>query len=45
MNEAFQMERHNDLYFTRWYGVYAITRPDDTMMEFDELVSMVALQF
>jgi sigma-B regulation protein RsbU (phosphoserine phosphatase) len=22
MNEAFQMERHNDMYFTMWYGVF-----------------------
>lgn len=110
MNQAFQMERHNDLYFTLWYGVfnrrsrelhygtaghppiilvggadaatatarplkagglvigavpnvtyqpevmhlppfsllylysdgvYEITRPDDTMMEFDEFVAVV----
>ena len=23
LNETFQMEKHNDLYFTMWYGVYA----------------------
>src|SRR5581483_6967327 len=22
LNEAFQMDRHNDMYFTIWYGVY-----------------------
>ncbi len=22
MNEAFQMDRHNDMYFTMWYGVF-----------------------
>jgi sigma-B regulation protein RsbU (phosphoserine phosphatase) len=22
MNDAFQMDRHNDMYFTMWYGVY-----------------------
>ncbi len=22
LNEAFQMERHNNMYFTIWYGVY-----------------------
>jgi len=22
LNEAFQMEKHNDMYFTLWYGVY-----------------------
>ena len=26
LNEAFQMDRHNNLYFTMWYGVYNKTR-------------------
>lgn len=25
LNEAFQMDRHNDMYFTLWYGVYHTT--------------------
>ncbi len=31
LNEAFQMEQHNGLYFTMWYGVYSM---EDGMVSF-----------
>ena len=28
LNAMFQMDRHDDQYFTMWYGVYDVARPN-----------------